>query len=274
MRIIDVVVQASKMSAKVFKVLREFDPTLELGPTLAKLRSGERVLSVESDCSEARNILASLIRLLDALQSLSIPYSLSITEAGPVPIANGPGPIWPSTTATREDLAKALDFENSIAVTTIPDRVWEVIKTLNDSKWFRSVGKPINDPSVIVGNLEDAQAQNDWFDYAILEYRNALSSSLCYNFHYHYNRRWNPFAKLLKPELDALLGNQLSNALIPVSAELALTLRSLVMSACFERFFSEQVPTSAPSEWVHWITRGHIPYGWNGRFPEGKLVVV
>ncbi len=262
------------MSAKAFKVLRKFDPTLELGPTLVKLRSGTNILSVESDCREACSILTSFIRLIDELDSMDIPYSLSIVEAGPVTIADGPPPKWSSVPAIRNDLVNALEFENSIAVTFVPDRVLDLVKTLSDSEWFRSVGKPVNDSSVNTGSLEDAQVRQDWFRYAILEHRNALTSTLCYNFHYHYARCWNPLAELLRPILDELFGTKLSDATIPVSDELALTLRSLVLSACFERFFSEQVPPSAPSRWVNWIIQGHIPYSWSGRFPEGTLVVI
>lgn len=65
----------NSVASKSFKFLKQFDPSLELGPFLEKLHAGERVVELEhlSD-----SVLEQFIALLDQFDAAEVNYSVSI----------------------------------------------------------------------------------------------------------------------------------------------------------------------------------------------------
>ena len=276
MRTVNLTIDAKNQSAsvKAFKALRTVDASIEMGPTLAKCRAHEVVLSIETDCREWNQRLSAILELLTQLESHDIGHSMTMVELFPVPIGSGPPPSRDSRTIARSDVEAALEFERSIEVTSLPQRVLDFIQEVQNADWFVSVGNPMNEPTVFQGSIDNAQNEQPLFEEASLEYQNVLSATLCYNFHYHYNRCWNEVVRLLQPLLDDLIAEKLKDALVPISDYLRSSVRATIQSASMEHFFAPQVPISTHSSWVEWLIKGHIPYAWQGDFANGTLVVV
>jgi len=274
MRTVSLTIDAGNQSesVKVFKAIRTLDQTLEMGPTLAKLRTSEEVLSIETDCREWDQRLNAILDLITLLDGHGIAHSMTMVELSPAPIGGG-RPVRNTRTITRADIETALEFERSIEVTELPRRVLDLIQEVRNAEWFASVGTPPGDASVLSGTFEEAQNEQPLFAEASLEYRNVLSTTLCYNFPYHFSRCWNEVVHLLRPVLNDLMIEKLKDTPGPISSYLKASICATIRSACVEHFFAPQVPVSTHSSWVDWLVRGHIPYGWDGDFANGRLIV-
>ena len=113
MRTIDVGINAGAKSVSAFKILRRFDPSIELGPSLVQLRSGGTVVSVETSGRQGVNLLNRLLTLVNSLDAASIPYTLTITSGSPN-IEDG-YPVWPKRPGTRADIVCGLAEEEKRA---------------------------------------------------------------------------------------------------------------------------------------------------------------
>ena len=140
-----------------------------------------------------------------------------MVELSPVSIRSGAPPARIPRPVTRFDLEAALEFERSIAVTSLRQRVHDEILSAANAQWFAFVGTPLKATSALQGTLEQAQKPQLLLEEASLEYRNVLSAILCCNFPYHFNRCWNEVVNLLKPVLDELLTEKLVDSQVPVS---------------------------------------------------------
>ena len=272
MREITITIEAAENAAKIFKLAREFDSSLELGPSLQRLRSGKSLLTVETDCDDALGLLSGLLQLVDGAEEIGASCTLAVVEGPPKPI-DGPPPEWIPAPATRADLVAAIDFEQSIAVRSLPPRVTDLLDRLTESDWFVAIGQPIDDSEVVSGSLADARPRDLFYEDVLIEGQNELSCALCYVFHHHFNRCWNPAMELADQAVQRLVKSKLADAEIEIGQDLAGRLVWLLRNACIESYFSDLVPLSPQSDWVRWIELGHLPYGWYGPFNGGKLVV-
>lgn len=300
MRTITVSVNATSQTAAVsaFKVIRKAIPDSDMGSTLSSLRTNGELFSIETDCPEWNERLNLLIALADDLDQFGLPYRMKMVERFPRPISsvesmgNNLGHLNlhevfgdPHQTAklihntearliSRRELQEILDFERHIRVRALPASVISLLDRLRNANWFSRVGIEVDDRTVTQGSIEEANREQQVFEDVSLEFQNMLSASLCYNFHYHYNRCWNVVVRLLRPQLDDLFEHKLRQQSVLISDYLAASLRCTILDACVETFFSTQVPPSVKTSWIEWIARGHIPYGWEGDFASGRLVVV
>ena len=84
MRKLKISVNAGAAAAKAYKILKRFDTTLELGPSLARLRNGEPIVDVHAEGPGATTLLEGLLQLLADIDELDVPYQLEITDGIPV----------------------------------------------------------------------------------------------------------------------------------------------------------------------------------------------
>ena len=274
MRTVHVSIHASSQTAAVqaFKSLRRADFKLEMGPTLAKLRSGEEVLVVGLIRQDCEPRLTSLLQLVKDLQDNQIEHSLRLVERFASPIGSGPPHSSSPRAVAHSDLEAILKFEHTIQLTAIPQGVLDRLETLRQAQWFSQAGRPIDDPTVIQGTIALAQRDQPRFSEATTAFQNAVTSPLCYHFPYHY-RYWNAFVDMVRPSVAELVDEKLHRPLIPVSDPLKTSLSSIILGACIEQYYAQQVPPPAMCRCAEWIVRGHLPYGWEGRAPDGKLIV-
>ena len=268
MRTIHIEVPPGAWATRALKILRRFDPSLTFGPTLALIRSGERVLSIETDRDDACAILERLIRLTDELCDAHVPCRLAITQ-GPTGLPR----MRPTREASRDDLLKALEFERSLVVHEVPPKARNLIDRLARARWFSAVGQRIDDPRVLQGTMEEAQKRQEPFEEAILAHQNMLTTALFTKFQTHYSRVWNPLAELLREPVACLVDRKAAEWESPLGEDLKRRLESLIGSACLEACFADLVPPSPLSNWTDWLCVGHVPYGWSGPFPDGELMV-
>jgi hypothetical protein len=110
MRKLRISINAGSAAVKAFKILKAFDPTLELGPSLACLRSGEPIIDVHAEGVGAVTLLERLLELLANIDAIDVPYVLEITDGAPEK-KDGQPPVWPTRIGDRNDLVAALKEE-------------------------------------------------------------------------------------------------------------------------------------------------------------------
>ena len=78
MRAMNLTIDAPNQSASVraLKALRAIDPNIEIGPTLARLRGNEEVLSIETDCPEWKQRATAVLDLLTQLDTHDIAHAI------------------------------------------------------------------------------------------------------------------------------------------------------------------------------------------------------
>ena len=110
MRNLRISINAGSAAVKAFKILKAFDPALELGPSLASLRSGEPIIDVDAEGVGAVKLLERLLELLANIDAIDVPYVLEITDGVPRK-RDGQPPVWPTRIGDRNDVVAALKEE-------------------------------------------------------------------------------------------------------------------------------------------------------------------
>ena len=110
MRNLRISINAGSAAVKAFKILKAFDPALELGPSLASLRSGEPIIDVDAEGVGAVKLLERLLEVLANIDAIDVPYLLEITDGVPEK-RDGQPPVWPTKIGDRNDVVAALKEE-------------------------------------------------------------------------------------------------------------------------------------------------------------------
>ena len=46
-----------------------------------------------------------------------------------------------------------------------------------------------------------------------------------------------------------------------------------IIGVCLEAEYADVYPPGFYADQAHWYVRGHFPCGWQGQFPQGKLII-
>ena len=108
-----------------------------------------------------------------------------------------------------------------------------------------------------------------------IEARNLLSEKLHYEHCEHYNRTWNRFVGSIwtawLPISDATIQPVATTHKLP-SRFVEIVNLDIVM-ACLELEYADLIPPRYFKDRLDWYLAGHFPCGWDGEFPEGRLIV-
>jgi hypothetical protein len=149
------------------------------------------------------------------------------------------------------------------------------LKQLNDVLWFRKIGVPDTKNAVVLNSWHDAIRHADSEEW----------EGLCLDAANHFRMRlaknpdrlvhWNRIVEELKPRVEAFVlkkareaisDNDLVDALLP-------TIQWDILHLCMEAEYADVFPPGFYASQGHWYMRGHFPCGWEGVFPEGKLII-
>lgn len=127
MRKLRLSINAGPVAVQAFKILKAFDPAIELGPALGHLRRGTPIIDVDAQGAGAIGLLEQLLTLIDRLDELVIPYVLEITDGAPQEVKGG-RPVWPTRIGHRNDIVAAIKEEQLAKLRTAEEaerhRTW------------------------------------------------------------------------------------------------------------------------------------------------------
>jgi plasmid stabilization system protein ParE len=157
-------------------------------------------------------------------------------------------------------------------------KVLDAIQRLTDAKWFRSVDEPIRDGKVIqVHSWKEASryySSNDWEDVAN-EAGNDLHA-IGDTLHPDWSAsRWNRRVKEIKRQVEPMVEERVVPIIRDqkISELLEACVKWDLVAFCEASEFRDEAPESFYLNIGEWYLSGHLPCGWVGAYPEGKLVV-
>jgi len=148
---------------------------------------------------------------------------------------------------------------------------------LEKADWFAEIGKPIDSPKVVL--VENWQQAIDWcasaeWEDVTLEAANQYRERLFEKSMERFNL-WNEIVAEIKTYVVPLVEKKTKK----VAAENNLpevfshAVRWDILHLCMESEYADVHPTGFFESLGFWYVNGRFPCGWDGVFPEGKLVI-
>jgi hypothetical protein len=151
------------------------------------------------------------------------------------------------------------------------------LQELKSCNCFARVGHQEGDDKVVwVSSWKEAIKKLDSKPsrFAAVESRNLLTERLCFQFKERY-REWNRITletkKVLVPIVNIITGAPKKQHNLP--KEFVDYVSWDLLAACMEFEYADIVPPRYFAERAKWYLAGHFPCGWEGEFPEGRLIV-
>lgn len=155
-------------------------------------------------------------------------------------------------------------------------RTISTLAELEEKEWFTNIGKPDSERVVFVSSWDEAikSCQDEkWMDLcqeAANQYRTRLVERNMERF-----RAWNERVREIKSVTVPLVirktqkvvtSNQLPKLFVDA-------VQWDILHLCMEAEYADVFPPGFYASQAYWYANGHFPCGWNGQFPEGKLLV-
>jgi hypothetical protein len=156
------------------------------------------------------------------------------------------------------------------------DNTTALLSELAAAEWFRNVGKHDSDDVEFVASWEDALKSVRGSVWTGLggEWANVLRRNVQRVGWDHYNR-WNDLVIALKLSVLELCGAKTRSLRASRSMPKVFLddVHWHILGACMETEYSDIVPAGQSYTLARWYIAGHLPCGWRGEWPEGKLIV-
>ena len=158
------------------------------------------------------------------------------------------------------------------------EKTRSLLEQLRSTVLFCNVGCPVAASAVAtVNNWKQAikLLTSRESKYAWGEAQNRLTEKLHYKHPERYHRVWNTKVEEIRKKIKELVTPQARELM--KTHKLIDTFPNYVVgdfvSACMEFEYSDIVPPQFYAETAKWYLDGHLPCGWEGAFPEGRLIV-
>jgi len=155
-------------------------------------------------------------------------------------------------------------------------RTQETIERLETADWFCAVGRNDTENATILSSWKEAIescASEEWQD-LLLEAKNQYTEKLVRISKERFNQ-WN----IIGRELKAVTIPLVSRKLQPVMDREKLpkifedTVNWDILNLAMEAEYADVYPPGFFTSQGYWYIKGHFPCGWQGSFPEGKLII-
>lgn len=158
------------------------------------------------------------------------------------------------------------------------DRETELLlERLRKSEWFTRVGKPVNTDLVVpVDSWRCAVAHADSAEWGNLTLRVKNEQSNAVLEHFGDDAfPWNEMADKLRGAVRALVDDRIGRLRIEKEFRKVVGDNAAwdVLGACMEVQFREYIRGTFFGVVAEWYMRGRFPCGWEGKYPQGKLIV-
>lgn len=152
----------------------------------------------------------------------------------------------------------------------------ELLLELEAQECFSRLGKAHNDHSVRTARDWQEVTEsinNPYWEDVTLEAANQIGLAIQSISRSDY-RRWNSLVHLLKPTILPMIERKIERFRNDRSFKVIEgCVQWDILHWCLESEFSDFNPPGFFQELGHWYLKGHLPCGWEGQYPEGRLIV-
>jgi hypothetical protein len=156
------------------------------------------------------------------------------------------------------------------------DRTKATLDQLGQAEWFRAVGQQDTDAARVLTSWEEAVqscASLAWENLlleALNQYRERLLSRSKERF-----RQWNRIVEELKPITMPLVVGKIARVVREhdLPQVFADTVQWDILGVTMEAEYADVYPPGFYASQAYWYVQGHFPCGWEGDFPEGRLII-
>ncbi|MGG0334915.1 hypothetical protein [Priestia aryabhattai] len=156
-----------------------------------------------------------------------------------------------------------------------------VVEAITSNDWLEYCGGETNLPKgsnysylsnkkVVNKNVKGVKWEN-----ICLEERNNLTGYLAKNKPELYNKNWNVLVREVKTEVLPKVVDKIENqvSILGLSSDIANSVKfdiiNIIMVLTYEKYYNSDFYTSMLDIYLS----GHIPCGWDGDYPNGKILV-
>jgi hypothetical protein len=155
-------------------------------------------------------------------------------------------------------------------------RTQATLQQLEKANWFDKVGVKDAATAIVLSSWRDAIEQCSSIEWENLcqEAVNQYSARLIERSQEKYNQ-WNEIVDFLKPVTQALVRRKIEavvreNDLPKVFED---TVQWDILHVCMEAEYADVYPPGYYASQAYWYVKGHFPCGWEGDFPNGKIII-
>jgi hypothetical protein len=156
------------------------------------------------------------------------------------------------------------------------ERVRATLGELEQAQWFHAVGQQDTKAAIVLASWEAAVlscTSAEW-ENLLLEAANRYRSQLL-RFSKPRFVQWNEVVVSLKRYTEPFVQRKMHEAIhsfaVPGAIESAVQWDVLHVAA--EAEFADVCPPGFYASQAYWYVKGHFPCGWQGAFPEGKVLL-
>jgi hypothetical protein len=155
-------------------------------------------------------------------------------------------------------------------------RTVATLNKLERAQWFSNVGVQDTDVAIVLSSWKEA-----------IEYCSSIEwENLCLEAFNQYRMRLLERSKDRYVQWNAVV-NELKKTTVPfVQKKIEAVVRQNnlpkifenfvqgdIIGVCLEAEYADVYPPGFYADQAHWYVRGHFPCGWQGQFPQGKLII-
>jgi len=156
------------------------------------------------------------------------------------------------------------------------ERTRSTLVQMEQAEWFSTIGQKDTDVAVVLSSWEEAIASCasiEW-ENLLLEATNRYREKLASRSMDHF-QQWNVIAEDLKVLTVPLVVRKIErvvtdNGLPKVFED---TVQWDILGVAMEAEYADVYPPGFYASQAYWYVKGHFPCGWQGDFPDGKLII-
>lgn len=155
-------------------------------------------------------------------------------------------------------------------------RTAATLAQLEKADWFSHVGVKDTIKTAVLSSWQEAIehcGSNDWQNLcleAANQYRERLVERSKERF-----RKWNEIVIEIKKATQPFVQRKIA-AVVQMHHLPPVFVHSVqwdILHLCMESEYADVYPPGFYASHAYWYTKGHFPCGWNGKFPDGKLII-
>lgn len=155
-------------------------------------------------------------------------------------------------------------------------RTIATLKKLEQVDWFRNVGVKDLELATIVSSWQEAMRHCESLEWENLrlDAANTLGIRVRRVSVERYNA-WNEYAAEIRPVIEPLIDDKSRHVVIRNGLPRKFTnaVRWDIGHLCMECEYADIVPPAFFTGLAYWYVAGHFPCGWEGDYPEGRIIV-
>jgi hypothetical protein len=155
-------------------------------------------------------------------------------------------------------------------------RTVATLNKLEGAEWFRNVGVRDTEVAIVLSSWKEAieHCSSIEWENLLIEASNQYRARLIERSKERFSQ-WSNIVKDLKKTTVPFVQRKIEK--VVQEHDLPKRFEDMVqwdiLGVCLEAEYADVYPPGFYADQAHWYVRGHFPCGWEGQFPQGKLII-